>query len=165
MGLFLTKFLVLTALLSAFIFSSAALALDDRLSSSETHKMEICFENSLIGDPDHRLNDCIGLAARICGASNGGSTSSGMTQCAQNEMAWWDAMLNANYAKLRDSSSPALADQLRDVQQLWIAYRSAKCQFSYDYWEGGSIRNSSFANCMLTTTAKRAIDLQGWLSF
>jgi len=109
------------------------------------------------------LSSCLGKAASACQTAPGNDTTLGITQCIQAETAVWDSLLNEQYQLRRSEladQSPELARQLRDVQRAWIAFRDAECGLQYSLWLGGSIRTVVAANCLMTETAERAVELR-----
>ncbi|HHS83077.1 MAG TPA: DUF1311 domain-containing protein [Devosia sp.] len=120
--------------------------------------LEACMANANT-NAVHARSACIGAARNVCISEPDGTTTLGTTTCNQREAAWWDKLLNDNYSRLRSALSPELFSALRDAQRAWITYRDAKCAFSYKMFEGGSIRHVLFSDCMMQTTAARAIDL------
>ncbi|WP_373635558.1 lysozyme inhibitor LprI family protein [Yoonia sp. SS1-5] len=107
--------------------------------------------------------DCIGAAANLCQETPGGSTTVGIGACLAAEIAVWDEILNEEYQARRaefSASAAELADALRDAQRAWIAFRDADCDLRYTLFQGGSIRSIVGANCRLSKTAQRAIELR-----
>ena len=51
-------------------------------------------------------------------------------------------------------------DELRQVQRAWITYRDRKCAFFRVHYAGGSMARWLAAQCMMDTTARRAIELR-----
>jgi Uncharacterized protein conserved in bacteria len=117
---------------------------------------------------------CIGTASSACfeGAPDGGTTV-GMMFCLLAERDAWDRLLNAQYAEARataqrmDDADRAdfpefahRADQVRDAQRAWIAFRDANCAMEYGVWGAGSMRQIAGADCQLRMTAERTLDLQ-----
>ncbi|WP_420584451.1 lysozyme inhibitor LprI family protein [Ruegeria sp.] len=119
-----------------------------------------CFSQA---QPDGGLSACVGKAAGACQTAPGNDTTIGMAQCIQAETQVWDTFLNEQY-QLRISElseqSPGLSDQLRNAQRAWISFRDAECALTYSIWSGGTIRTIIAANCMLTETAERAVELR-----
>ncbi len=122
--------------------------------------VEWCFSQA---QNTNGLSSCLGKAANACQTAPGNETTLGIAQCIQAETAVWDSFLNEQYqlrrAELADQN-PELVNQLRDVQRTWIAFRDAECGLQYSLWLGGSIRTIVAANCILTETAERALELR-----
>ncbi|SHH26687.1 lysozyme inhibitor LprI family protein [Marivita hallyeonensis] len=126
-----------------------------------------CFENTGIGA---LYPPCLGQASGLCQERPGGATTIGISACIQAETAEWDAILNEQYVVTQELNAMADAeglspvmdrtDSLRDAQRAWIAFRDADCAARYAIWKGGTIRTIVAANCHLTMTAQRAIDLR-----
>ncbi|MCL3882776.1 lysozyme inhibitor LprI family protein [Marivita sp. GX14005] len=113
---------------------------------------------------------CLGQASGQCQQLPGGSTTIGMMECIQAETAHWDAILNEQYGRTQDfnamqdaqGASPVMdrTDALRDAQRAWIAFRDADCAARYALWQDGTMRSIVAANCHLTMTAQRALELR-----
>ena len=126
-----------------------------------------CFDTTQIGA---MYPPCLGQAAGQCQDLPDGSTTIGIAQCIQAETAEWDAILNEEYKATQAVNAEADAagystvmdrtDALRDAQRAWIAFRDADCAARYAMWQDGTIRTIVGANCHLTMTAGRAIELR-----
>lgn len=131
-----------------------------------------CFANTPTGQ---LYPACLGQASNDCQRLPGGSTTIGISQCIQAETVEWDAILNEEYqatqamnAQADDTgASPVMdrTDALRDAQRAWIAFRDADCAARYAMWQDGSIRTIVAANCHLSMTAQRAIELRDMRGF
>ncbi|MCB1388101.1 MAG: DUF1311 domain-containing protein [Rhodobacteraceae bacterium] len=117
---------------------------------------------------------CIGTGAGACftGAPDGGTTV-GMMFCLLAERDAWDRLLNAEYAHARaagqrmDDADRAdfpdtahRAEQVRDAQRAWIAFRDANCAMEYGAWGAGSMRQIAGADCQMRMTAERTLELR-----
>ncbi|MEX0347820.1 MAG: lysozyme inhibitor LprI family protein [Paracoccaceae bacterium] len=122
--------------------------------------VEWCFSQA---QSDGALAPCVGKAADACQTAPGNDTTIGISQCIQAETAVWDKFLNEQY-QLRRAELAAqnqdLPDQLRDAQRAWISFRDAECGLQYSLWLDGTIRSIVAANCLLTETAERALELR-----
>lgn len=126
-----------------------------------------CFENTEIGA---LYPVCLGQAAGQCQEKPGGSTTIGIAECIQAETVMWDKILNEEYKWTQMANETAdeegwsqilnRANALRDAQRAWIAFRDADCTARYAMWQDGTIRSIVGANCHLTMTAQRAIELR-----
>lgn len=126
-----------------------------------------CFENTEIGA---LYPLCLGQASNQCQEQPGGSTTIGISECIQAETAMWDVILNEEYKWTQMANEAAdeqglsqvldRSDALRDAQRAWIAFRDADCTARYAMWQDGTIRTIVGANCHLTMTAQRAIELR-----
>ena len=118
-----------------------------------------CFTQAL---PGGALSSCLGKAAGACQTAPGNGTTIGISQCIQAEAQVWDNLLNEQYQLRRAefAERPELADQLRDAQRAWIGFRDAECGLAYSIWSDGTIRTIVAANCILTETAERAVELR-----
>ena len=112
------------------------------------------------------LTDCIGIAFSACqDESPLNSTTIGMRECATREISWWDKMLNNNYSDLKNQLGEDEFTELKKAQLAWVSYRDQKCEFEYFYWRDGTIRSIFYSSCQLDMTARRAIDLAGYLEW
>jgi uncharacterized protein YecT (DUF1311 family) len=135
--------------------------------SVDTQIVRQCFENTEIGA---LYPTCLGQASGQCQDQPGGSTTIGITDCILAETAEWDAILNEEYKATQQVNEAAdtdglsqvmdRADALRDAQRAWIAFRDADCGARYAMWQDGTVRTIVAANCHLTMTAQRAIELR-----
>ena len=112
---------------------------------------------------------CVGRAAEACmAATPGGESTVGMNGCLDAERAWWDDLLNREYARLREEAGRVppgpdgyrLEDGLRDMQRAWIAFRDAACGFRAAIYAGGTIQSTVTYDCHLRETARQALSLQ-----
>lgn len=117
---------------------------------------------------------CIGIGTQACieGVPDG-QTTVGMMQCAQAEADAWDALLNAEYQRARESARQGdaaedrpefqnAAQTLLEAQRAWIAFRDANCAMEYARWGSGSMRMTAGASCLLDMTAERTLDLRAY---
>ena len=89
-----------------------------------------------------------------------GATTMGMIECITEEVRLQDVRLNKAYKALMADLPPARQAQLQQVQRTWIKYRDANCGF-YNDPEGGSLARVSANDCMMSTTTRRASELEG----
>lgn len=132
---------------------------------------ETCLYNTDHGDDK---SQCIGLAANQCMSSTDGQTTIGMGFCLDAELSYWDGILNSSYQQLRgalqssDAELPETlaiqADQLRDMQRAWMAFRDAKCSFEATQWQGGTGASPAYLACMMTATGEQALYLMSVFS-
>lgn len=52
--------------------------------------------------------------------------------------------------------------RLEEAQRNWVAFRRQDCEGMYRLFEGGSIRNARFHNCMIERTERRIAELKDW---
>ncbi len=119
-------------------------------------------------------SDCAGQAADACmEATPGGFSTVGIGGCLDRELQVWDAMLNAEYQRVRADaagvdgeqtqdglSAPSIADALRDMQRAWITFRDARCSFEAAQWGGGTGAGPAYVSCILSMTADQALTLR-----
>lgn len=120
-----------------------------------------CFENTrdTIDPP------CIGAAAEHCQGLPEGKTTLGISECLATEAKVWDRLLNETYRKLQaqiDGTEQSPQD-LIDAQRGWMQMRDADCRLAYDEWGGGSMRVIGSAQCRMTRTARRSLELRNML--
>lgn len=129
---------------------------------AEAGIVDACFAAAPRGRIDP---DCIGIAANLCQSQPGRSDTVSIGGCLMSEMAEWDRILNREYTATRDAyaartDAPGLVDSLKVAQRAWIALRDADCSVAYDRYGGGSMRSIASAECEMTHTARRALDLK-----
>ena len=90
------------------------------------------------------------------------STTADMHDCSNTEMKYQDTRLNKAYQKAMKSLDQKRAQELQNLQRLWIRYRDAKCNF-YNVPDGGSIVGLNVGGCLLTETTRRADELE-WIT-
>lgn len=127
---------------------------------------ETCLWDSAHSD-DKR--SCIGRAASACMEQPGGYSTVAMGFCLDQELAYWDGMLNDAYGQLRQAMRAAddglpthlaiQASSLRDMQRAWIAYRDARCAHEAALWQGGTGASPAYLNCLLQETGEQALYL------
>ncbi len=105
------------------------------------------------GLPAHAADDArYGDEYQTCGK---GSTVD-IEQCVGKLTKAWDQRLNAAYQKLIKNNPKGY--KLRIAQRLWVQFRNANCRY---YGAGeGTIRRLEFAECMRSSTAHRALELE-----
>ena len=89
-----------------------------------------------------------------------GGVTMGMIDCIVTETSRQDARLNRVYKKAMGAlESPERKKQLQTAQRAWIKFRDANCDFYYDP-DGGSMARVSANQCVLTSTANRAQEIE-----
>lgn len=81
--------------------------------------------------------------------------------CIYAEERTWDRRLNGAYSRLRSQ----LADEktrasLDAMQQRWIKYRDARCDFYFVAGGEGTASRVSAANCLLELTVSKTVELE-----
>ena len=84
-----------------------------------------------------------------------------MIDCITAEYQRQDARLNKAYKALMAELSPARKKQLREAQRAWIKFRDANCAF-YGDPDGGSLARVSANDCMMSSAASRANELEAF---
>jgi uncharacterized protein YecT (DUF1311 family) len=139
-----------------------------------------CVAQAAADDParaGHAVLDCAGRAARACIAKPGQDNTVGMVACLDAERRYWDARLNAAYARQfaaarrQDAEMTSiratvasLEASLRAMQRAWIAYRDAACRHEQAQWMGGTGGGPATMSCHVHETARQALRLEGWWS-
>ena len=145
-------------LLAWALLAAPALAQDADTLTVDASVVEACVADT---PPGELTPACIGAASQRCQQEPGGDTTLGIVECVMGEHAAWDAALNREYKAARAAfqGDPA-ADSLLAAQRAWIAWRDAECGFQYDRYGGGSMRSIAAANCRMSMTAMRTLDLK-----
>lgn len=124
--------------------------------------------------PDAR-KACIGKSSGVCmEATQSGGTTVGRSNCVSRELDFWEYALNENYRlsvekaekedAIKADYAPAVAPTLREMQQAWVGYRDARCNFEMAQWGGGSGSSTASMNCLLGMTGNQALYLYDmWL--
>ena len=90
------------------------------------------------------------------------SSTADMVGCMTAEAKRQDKRLNVAYqAALQHQQSPERKKQLQEVQRLWVQYRDANCGFYLDP-QGGTLARLAGNDCVMTSTAQRAKELEGF---
>lgn len=100
---------------------------------------------------------CIGQFSAACLKHAENQTTIGMERCYLDEYQAWDVLLNRHY---KDRPKGAARHELQQVQRAWLAYREKKCAYFQVHYAGGSMARWLGAQCMMDTTARRAIELR-----
>lgn len=85
-----------------------------------------------------------------------------LSSCYSAETKAQDLRLNSNYKKAMSILATQQKQQLQDSQRLWIKFRDSDCGMYYSL-TGGTMDILNGADCMLSTTKKRADDL-AWIA-
>lgn len=88
-------------------------------------------------------------------------TTADLVDCTTAETQRQDARLNQAYKAAMAQQSPERKKQLQAVQRLWLQFRDANCGFYADP-DGGTLARLGANDCMLTLTAQRARELEGF---
>ena len=157
------------AICAQFVSAGGLGAADGALQGDEV-AIQSCLEgirdyNSSGRDKPARDDECIGTVADPCLERPEGQSTAGMVVCYGREIAVWDDLLNSHYSALKDGLDTASFEALRDSQRKWIAYRDAKCEWPYVFFEGGTIASPIGSSCMNEATARRANELADYLEW
>ncbi len=84
-----------------------------------------------------------------------------LIQCLGGENTKADALLNAEYSRLRGRLSPERRDQLREAQRAWIVFRDKDCEFEASAAAGGQAYEPLYVSCQTDKTMRRIKELKG----
>ena len=146
-------------LLAWALLAAPVLAQDAETLAIDASIVEACVADTPAGE---LTPACIGAAAKECQQAPGGDTTIGIVQCVMAEHAAWDEALNREYRETRATygEDEIAAASLLAAQRAWIAWRDAECAFQYDRYGGGSMRSVAAANCKMSMTAMRTLELK-----
>ncbi|MBM9615498.1 DUF1311 domain-containing protein [Desulfobulbus rhabdoformis] len=88
-----------------------------------------------------------------------GGVTVDMLNCIAQETKLQDQRLNRAYKRVMQEQSEGQKQALKNAQRAWIRYRDANCQFYADP-DGGSLAGVMASDCLLQTTASRALELE-----
>lgn len=83
-----------------------------------------------------------------------------MNQCAAQDYARADSLLNKNYQVYRTRLDSKQQQQLKTVQMAWLKYRELHCAFVASSVSGGSTYSMILNNCLTEKTNLRAKELE-----
>lgn len=89
-----------------------------------------------------------------------GTTQLDMNECAAQRFEAARARLELHYGTALGCLNTESAEELRQVQRAWLAYRDAECQWQAAPYEGGSIQPLVFVGCLAELTERRADALE-----
>lgn len=89
------------------------------------------------------------------------ATTMDMIGCITAENQRQDVQLNKAYKAFMAELLPPRRAQLQDAQRAWIKFRDANCAFYADP-DGGTLAWVNANSCMLSATAERARELEGF---
>ena len=104
------------------------------------------------------LWQCKSVVASPCLDTPGGETTYGMIDCNTAEAEQWQALLDAEIARL-NADDPDRSAALTTSADAWSAWRQAECAYQASEYEGGSLAGVMSAVCHSDITADRAIAL------
>ena len=110
-------------------------------------------------DPEIKHDSCITQFLKPCLEIESNQNTLGIVSCYEQSEQNWDTLLNKYYQLLQKNLEPNLQKSLKDTQLLWIKYKEKTCQFEYDLWGDGSMRQTAAAGCLLRETSSRTIEL------
>lgn len=89
------------------------------------------------------------------------NSTNDMVRCIAGETQRQDKRLNAAYQAALQVQTPERQKQLQAAQRLWVQFRDANCGFYMDP-QGGTLARLSANDCLMTSTAQRARELEGF---
>jgi uncharacterized protein YecT (DUF1311 family) len=90
----------------------------------------------------------------------GAQSQAEMNICAGKKFQDADAVLNQVFKRLVAMLDDEQKLQLRDVENSWLKYRDANCDFVADEYKGGSMRPMIHALCLEEMTRNRTTELR-----
>ena len=99
-------------------------------------------------------------AFETCVKQSGG-VSVNLFDCVIDELGVHDRKLNQAYQQLQKTLSKVRRGELVKAQRAWILFRDANCDFYLDP-EAGSMARLNAQQCLLSTTAYRVKELEGF---
>lgn len=87
-----------------------------------------------------------------------------LTQCAAQDAAFWDGLLNNAYQQVIARSDADTERNLREAQRAWITFRDLTCEMEMARYTGGTIAPMILQDCMARLTERRARDLETYLN-
>lgn len=91
------------------------------------------------------------------------STTLAIRQCADQEYAYYDKILNKTYQSLLPLLSPNQKTQLIVAQKAWLDYRSKECSFMGLQHEGGTMQPIDELDCYTTLNKNRIQSLAKYI--
>lgn len=152
---------------------------------ADTRSMLEIRENGILPEAKKRMDQCVDTMlftgavetacfGRIVSACPGleGSTAD-MVGCNALEYDYWEGRLKAAYDRLivllkaedKDMVGEgifdiSLADEVKNGQETWLAFRDAQCGYANNQFRGGTMGRITGSACMWEQTARRSIELE-----
>jgi uncharacterized protein YecT (DUF1311 family) len=146
-----------TALVILLLVSSSALAEDPfQPTPAERATIDNCLKRTEDKAVLKQASECVGLIADPC-ADKDTATA---VACQERETRIWDDLLNKAFQDARAHLDAATGGALKDAQRAWIQFRDAKCAVSEKEYEESTMATILVADCKLTETGRRAIEMQ-----
>lgn len=112
------------------------------------------------GASAHNAEALLSPQYTACMGQRAGTTQA-MIDCTTAEHQRQDKRLNQAYQAAMALQSPERKKQLQAAQRAWLRFRDANCHFYADL-DGGSLARVSGNDCLVTHTAQRAKELEGF---
>jgi uncharacterized protein YecT (DUF1311 family) len=128
------------------------------------HKIEACLKKQYEAPSGGQATKCVGIVKGECDDNISAGGEAAHATCSDNETAVWDVLLNKTWGELPDELGPERFAALKQVQKLWLSYRTANCGFLNDPKNPGVWGMMLSADCRMDETARRTIELRDILS-
>lgn len=138
-----------------------ALLMATAASANDTDVINACLKSAYSGDHGE-AHACIGIVADPCLQKPENQSTQSMVACTDTETKIWDGLLNAEYERLLGALQGKAADDVRQAQRVWITLRDADCAVPYELFDGGTMAQPIGANCLLSHTANRMMQVRSW---
>lgn len=160
--------------MSRWAIAAVAMAIASPAAAQDIVFTEEATRSCLGTAPDSVAQEaCIGKSSNACmAATSGGGTTYGMGACLDQELSYWDGLLNTYYqaalqrAKTLDADTRKYAPEaanmeksLREMQRAWIPFRDASCDFERAQWTNGTGAGPATLSCLMEMTGKQALKL------
>jgi uncharacterized protein YecT (DUF1311 family) len=128
----------------------------DPFESAQPQLLDVCLQSA--GASREGLQQCVGVVANPCIATDGAATSS-YVLCWSAEADAWNTHLSRATTRLNETQEARSPSRLAEANKAWSEWRDAECE--YWAWEegGGSGEQVDRARCHARLTADRAISL------
>lgn len=91
------------------------------------------------------------------------ATTLAIHECANQEYAYYDNILNNTYRSLAAMLSKENKSALISAQKAWLDFRAKECKFTGLKHEGGSMQAIDEVDCYNTLNKRRIDDLKGYI--
>ena len=107
-------------------------------------------------------HDCIGRVADACLAKPENQSTHAMVACFNKETDIWDALLNTEYQRLLRVVEGKAKEDVVKAQRQWVGLRDADCAIPYALFDGGTMAQPIGADCVMSNTAERMLQVRAW---
>ena len=159
----MSRMCLFSATLAFAVLTISTAAADPLLTKAQiakaAQKIDACL-NKQYQATGGQATKCIGMIKGACDDAISAGGEAAHATCSDNETAVWDVLLNKAWSELPDDLGPKRFAVLKDVQKLWLYYRTAKCGFLNDLENPGAWGMMLSADCRMDETARRTIELR-----